>query len=137
MDLVKMEPEDDHFGLLSHDITHIIKENKASSQEGNLSHLEAMGMKTEYVDHNYDIKTEIKIEDTPVPVSFRMLKTEVDEDLFNVGRVQQEQKVEVSSKENEVFPERCKKSSPKSCHVLLVYAGHPSSSVDNLNVITH
>ncbi|KAJ4425344.1 hypothetical protein ANN_27959 [Periplaneta americana] len=106
MDLIKMEPEDDPLSLLQHDNTHRIEENKASSKEGNLSHLEETGMKTECLDQSYDIKSEIKVEDiTPVPISFPMMKTEVDEDLLDVDGVQQEQKVEVSSEEDEMLTE--------------------------------
>ncbi|XP_069669705.1 gastrula zinc finger protein XlCGF17.1-like isoform X2 [Periplaneta americana] len=106
MDLIKMEPEDDPLSLLQHDNTHRIEENKASSKEENLSHLEETGMKTECLDQSYDIKSEIKVEDTtPVPISFPMVKTEVDEDLLDVDGVQQEQKVEVSSEEDEMLTE--------------------------------
>ncbi|KAJ4425913.1 hypothetical protein ANN_27539 [Periplaneta americana] len=74
--------------------------------EGNLSHMDMTGIKTECVDQSYDIKSEIKVEDiAPVPMSFIVVKSEVDEDLFDVGRVQQKQKVEVSSKEDEVLTE--------------------------------
>ncbi|KAJ4425570.1 hypothetical protein ANN_27765 [Periplaneta americana] len=83
-----------------------MEENKTSLEEGDLSHLEVSGMKTECVDQSYDVKSEIKIEDTNlVPISFPMVKSEFDEDLFEVDRVEQEQKVEVSSEEDEVFSE--------------------------------
>ncbi|XP_069672345.1 uncharacterized protein [Periplaneta americana] len=109
MDLTKMEPEYDPLGLVSHDNTCRVEENKASSEEGNLFRLEVTGMKTECVDQSYNIKSEIKVEDiTRVgpSVSFPMVKTEVDEDLFDVDRVLQEQKVEVSSEEDDVLTER-------------------------------
>ncbi|XP_069672585.1 uncharacterized protein [Periplaneta americana] len=78
---------------------------KGEAKEWNLSHLEATITTTECVDSSSHIKTEIKVEDTQVPVGFPILKTEVDEDLFDLDRVQQEQKVEVSS-DDEVFSER-------------------------------
>ncbi|XP_069669289.1 uncharacterized protein [Periplaneta americana] len=104
MDLIKMEPEVDPLDLQVHN-TYEIEENKASSEEGKLPHLEVTGMKAECMDHSYEIKSEIKVEDNPVPMSFAFVKSEVDEDLFDVDRVQQEWKVEVSSEEDEVFPE--------------------------------
>ncbi|KAJ4425953.1 hypothetical protein ANN_27579 [Periplaneta americana] len=193
MDVIKTEPKVDPLAIQTNDNTDVEQEEKkAVSEEGNLSHLEVSDMKTECGDHNYDIKTEIKVEDsTPVAISFPMVKSEVDntilrkifgpiqenetwrilncrelrdiykdpdiialilrwlvhvlwrvprckrplgrprlrwqdqvydnlstvggrqedaenrdEDLFDVDRVQQELKAEISSKEDEVFPER-------------------------------
>ncbi|XP_069671201.1 uncharacterized protein [Periplaneta americana] len=61
-----------------------IEEIEASSEERNLSHLQVTDMKTECVDPSYDIKSEIKVEDTtPVPITFPMVKTEDDE--VNLG----------------------------------------------------
>ncbi|XP_069671819.1 zinc finger protein 391-like isoform X3 [Periplaneta americana] len=77
MDVIKKEPEVDPLSIQSSDNTDT-DEKKPLSEEGNLSHLKTTGMKAECLDHSYDIKTEIKVEDTPVPVSFPMLKTEVD-----------------------------------------------------------
>ncbi|XP_069669770.1 zinc finger protein 239-like [Periplaneta americana] len=86
--------------------TYKMEENRASSEEGNLSHLQVTGIKTECVDQSYDIKSEIKVEDiTPVPITFPMVKTEVDEEFFDVDGVQHEQKVEIFSEEDEVFTE--------------------------------
>ncbi|XP_069671869.1 uncharacterized protein [Periplaneta americana] len=106
MDLIKMEPEDDPIHLLLQDDKLKVEQNKTLSEEWTLSHLETTGIKTECVDLSYDIKSEIKVEDTPDPISFPVVKTEGDEDVFDLDRVKQEQKVEVSSDEDEVFPER-------------------------------
>ncbi|XP_069671291.1 zinc finger protein 239-like [Periplaneta americana] len=106
MDVIKLEPAVDLLDLQLHDSTYEMEENDPLSQEGNSSHLEVTDMKTECVDQSYDIKSEIKVEDTtPLPISFAMVKTEVDEDLLDVDRVQEEQKVEISSEEDEVLPE--------------------------------
>ncbi|XP_069697183.1 uncharacterized protein [Periplaneta americana] len=105
MDLIKMKLEDDPLDFQANDNINEREENKASSEEENLSHLEVTGMKTECVDHSYEIKSEIKVEHTPVPTSFAFVKCKVDEDFFDWGKVQQEQKVQVSSEEDEVFPE--------------------------------
>ncbi|XP_069672521.1 uncharacterized protein [Periplaneta americana] len=67
------------------------------AEEWNVSHLEVMD--------RTDIKTEIKVEDSPVPIGLPMVKTEIDKDVFELDRVQQERKVEVSSEEDEVFSE--------------------------------
>ncbi|XP_069670289.1 gastrula zinc finger protein XlCGF17.1-like isoform X6 [Periplaneta americana] len=105
MDLIKMEPDVDPLHLQAHGNKYEIEENKASSEEGKVSHLEVTGMKAECMDHSYEIKSEINVDETPLPTSVVFVKSEVDEDLFDVDGVQQEQKVEVSSEEDEVFPE--------------------------------
>ncbi|XP_069670275.1 uncharacterized protein [Periplaneta americana] len=102
MDLIKMEPEYDSLDL-QHDGTYKIEENISSSKEEDLSHPEMMGLKA---DHTYEIKSEIKVEDSPVPTSFAYVKCEVDDDLLDEDRVQQEEKVEVSLEEDEVLTER-------------------------------
>ncbi|XP_069671263.1 uncharacterized protein [Periplaneta americana] len=106
MDLIKMESEVDPLDLQAQDNIYKLEENKSSSKEGNLSQLEVTGMKTECVDPSYDIKSEIKVEDTPVSTSFVFMRCEVDENVFDVDRVKQAQKVEISSEKDEVFPER-------------------------------
>ncbi|KAJ4425580.1 hypothetical protein ANN_27775 [Periplaneta americana] len=80
---------------------------KCEDEEGNLSPLEVTWIKTECVDQSDDIKPETMVEDTtPVPISCPMVKTEVDdEDLFDVGRIQQEHNVGVSSKVDEELTE--------------------------------
>ncbi|XP_069672832.1 uncharacterized protein [Periplaneta americana] len=101
MDVIKMEPDADPLRVNTYEIG----ENNTLSEEGNLYHLEVTDLKTEYVDHSCDLKSEIKVEDTPVPISFPVVKSEVDEGSFDVDRVQQKQKVEVSSQEDEVLTE--------------------------------
>ncbi|KAJ4425377.1 hypothetical protein ANN_27992 [Periplaneta americana] len=77
-----------------------------TKDEGDLSHLDVTGMKIECMDQSYDIKSEIKVEDTtPVPISYPVVKTEVDEDFLDVARVQQEQTVTLPSEEDEVLTE--------------------------------
>ncbi|XP_069670417.1 zinc finger protein 714-like [Periplaneta americana] len=118
MDEIKMEPVVDLLGLEPHN-TSELKENTTLSEEGNLSHLQVAGIKTECVDHSYDLTSEVKVEDTPEPVSFRMMKceveetpqpvtfpmvkSEVDEDSFDLNRLHEEEKVEISSKEDKVL----------------------------------
>ncbi|KAJ4425850.1 hypothetical protein ANN_27476 [Periplaneta americana] len=102
LDSIKMEPELDPLDL-QHDNTYRLEDNKSSLEEGNLSHLEVAGMKASYVDQTYEIKSEIKVEDTPLPVSIAFVKCEIDEDLLDVNK--QEQKAEVSSEEDEMLTE--------------------------------
>ncbi|XP_069690867.1 uncharacterized protein [Periplaneta americana] len=109
MDVIKMEPALDLLDIQLHDNTYELEGNDPLSEEGNLSHVDVTGMKTECVDKSYNFKSEIKVEDTtPVAISLPMVKTEVDEDFFDVDRVQREQKVEVSSEKDEVLTESCR-----------------------------
>ncbi|XP_069705679.1 zinc finger protein ZFP2-like [Periplaneta americana] len=102
MDVIKTELEEqDPLAIDNTDL----EDKKPESQEWNLSHLEAMAMKTECVDYSYDIKTEIKVEDTPVPISFPMVKTEVDHQWWDLDEVKAEVKLEVMAEENEVSTE--------------------------------
>ncbi|XP_069671868.1 uncharacterized protein [Periplaneta americana] len=107
MDVIKLEPAVDLLDLQLHDSTWEMEENDPLSEEGNSSHLEVTDMKTECVDQSYDVKPEIKVEDpTLEPFSFAAVKTEVDQDLLDVDRVQQELKAEVSSEDDEELTER-------------------------------
>ncbi|KAJ4425933.1 hypothetical protein ANN_27559 [Periplaneta americana] len=100
-----MEPEVDPLDSQLHDNTYKTEENNDLSEERNLLDLQATGMKTEYVDHSYDLKSQIKDEDSSVPNIFPVMKCEVEEDLFDLDKVQQEQKEELSSEGDEVLTE--------------------------------
>ncbi|KAJ4425550.1 hypothetical protein ANN_27745 [Periplaneta americana] len=101
MDVIKMEPDADPLRVTTYEIG----ENNTLSEEGNLCHLEVTGLMTECVDHSCDLKSEIKVEDTPVPINFPVVKSEFDEGSFDVDRVQQKQKVEASSEKDGVLTE--------------------------------
>ncbi|XP_069670450.1 zinc finger protein 391-like isoform X2 [Periplaneta americana] len=113
MNWIKNEPKVDPLLLQSLDNTYEIKESTALSKDGKLSDLQ---VKTECLDHSFDIKSEIKVEDSPVSISFPLLKSEVeespetvksvvDEDAFDLDTVQQQQKLEVSPGKDEVLSE--------------------------------
>ncbi|XP_069670165.1 uncharacterized protein [Periplaneta americana] len=104
MDVIKTEPEVDPLAILSSDNTDT-DEKKPLTEEGNLLDVQLIGMKTEYADYSCDVKSEIKVEDCPVPISFPVVKTEVVEDSSDLERVKQQQKVKVSPVEDEVLPE--------------------------------
>ncbi|XP_069669893.1 uncharacterized protein [Periplaneta americana] len=122
MDWIKIEPEVDPLGLQPHDSTHETEDSKALIEERNVSNLQEESMKTEWMGHSCVLTSDINAEHTPMPFSFAVvkceiedapkgtsspvLKSEVDKDLFHLDRVQQEQKVEVSSDEDKVFSER-------------------------------
>ncbi|XP_069670388.1 uncharacterized protein [Periplaneta americana] len=122
MDEIKMEPVVDLLGSEPHNACEL-KENTTFSEEGNSSHLQVPGIKRECVDHSYDLTSEVKVEDTPqpvsfpilksevesipVPITFPMVKSEVDEDSFDLNRLHQQETVEISSKEDKVLLESC------------------------------
>ncbi|XP_069671991.1 uncharacterized protein [Periplaneta americana] len=122
MDVIKMKPEVDPLGSQPHDDTYGTEENKALLEERNISNLQVGFLKTEYVDPNCHLTSDINAEDSPVSFSFSVVKcevedtpvtiispvlqSEVDEGLFDLDGGQQEQKVEVSSEEDEVLTER-------------------------------
>ncbi|KAJ4425506.1 hypothetical protein ANN_27700 [Periplaneta americana] len=101
MDVIKVEPEIDPLRLEPHDITYETEENK----EGHLLDLQATSIKTECVNHSPDLTSEIKVEDSPLPIILNMMKCEVKENSFSADIVQQEHTLSVSLKENEVLTE--------------------------------
>ncbi|XP_069670142.1 uncharacterized protein [Periplaneta americana] len=70
-----METEIHWMGLQPYGDAYKIAENTTLSEEGNLLDLQ---VKTEYVDYSYDLKSEIKVEENPVPVSFPVVKSKFD-----------------------------------------------------------
>ncbi|XP_069670364.1 zinc finger protein 234-like isoform X2 [Periplaneta americana] len=113
MNEIKMEAEVDPLSLESQDNKYKIKENMALLEVGKLPHLQVVDIKTECVDHSYDFTSEIKVEDfrmvksevedTSESVIYPVVKYEVDENLFDMDRVQQEEKVEISSNEDDIL----------------------------------
>ncbi|XP_069672997.1 uncharacterized protein [Periplaneta americana] len=57
-----------------------IEEQKPLPEEGNLLDLQVAGIKTECMDHSYDVKTETTVNETPVPTDFPILKSEDQEE---------------------------------------------------------
>ncbi|KAJ4425554.1 hypothetical protein ANN_27749 [Periplaneta americana] len=150
MDVNKMEPGSDPLAI--HTSNAEIEEKEPLSEEGNLLDLDVTKIKTESIDHRYDVKSEIQFEETSASVDFPMLKSEAEEgnlldlhvtsikevcvddsyehnseirfeeiilpnnvvkceaeeDAFDLDKVQQQQKQEVSSEEDEVSTESIK-----------------------------
>ncbi|KAJ4425883.1 hypothetical protein ANN_27509 [Periplaneta americana] len=73
-------------------------------QEGNLLDLDVTKIKTECIEHRYDIKSEIVFEESAVPIDFPMLKSEAEEEFCELDQVK-EVKLEVTAEENEVLTE--------------------------------
>ncbi|KAJ4425586.1 hypothetical protein ANN_27781 [Periplaneta americana] len=81
-------------------------EKKPISEEGNLLDLHVAGIKTESVDHSYDLTSDIKVEETPVPTNFVTTICKAEEELCDLDTVKDELKVEVTEEENEILTDR-------------------------------
>ncbi|KAJ4425359.1 hypothetical protein ANN_27974 [Periplaneta americana] len=103
MDVIKMEPGSDPIGIQTSGIANI-EEKKPLSEEANLLDLDVTKIKTECIDHRYDIKSEIVFEESAVPIDFPMLKSEAEEEFCELDQVK-EVKLEVTAEENAVLTE--------------------------------
>ncbi|XP_069669586.1 uncharacterized protein [Periplaneta americana] len=104
MDVIKMEPGSDPLGIQTSGIAEI-EEKKPLSEEGNLLDLDVTKIKTECIDHRYDMKSEIVFQESIVTVDFPMLKSEAVEQFCELDQVKEEIKLEVIAEENEVLTE--------------------------------
>ncbi|XP_069671539.1 zinc finger protein 675-like isoform X2 [Periplaneta americana] len=104
MDVIKTEPGVDPLTVQSSDDP--VKEEANAVKEGNLLDVHVTRIKEECVEDSYNHTSEIKFEEIILPNNFPVVKCEAQKDLFDVDRLQQEQKAEVSSEEDEEFPER-------------------------------
>ncbi|KAJ4425938.1 hypothetical protein ANN_27564 [Periplaneta americana] len=104
MDVIKMEPGSDPMGIQTSGIADIEEKNPLSEEE-NLLDLDVTKIKTDYIDHGYDMKSEIVFEESAVPIDFPMLKSEAGEEFCELDQVK-EVKLEVTAEENEVSTER-------------------------------
>ncbi|XP_069670937.1 uncharacterized protein [Periplaneta americana] len=104
-DVIKMEPEVDPLSIQTSDDADI-EEKKPLSEEGNLLDLHVTEIKTEFMDHKCDLKSEMTFEEAAVPGDFPMLKSESEKNSCEVDEMKEEVKLEVTSEENEVLTER-------------------------------
>ncbi|XP_069671072.1 uncharacterized protein [Periplaneta americana] len=104
MDVIKMEPGSDPLGIQTSGIADI-EEKKPLSEERNLLDLDVTKIKTECIDHGYDVKSEVTFEEIAVPIDFDIMKSEAEEEFCELDQVK-EVKLEVTAEENEVLTER-------------------------------
>ncbi|XP_069670000.1 uncharacterized protein [Periplaneta americana] len=76
MDVIKKERDIDTLALEGSNNTYIGKEKL---QEGNVLDLQVTGMKTECMDHSYEVKSEMAFDKSPVPIELSFVKSEVEE----------------------------------------------------------
>ncbi|KAJ4425980.1 hypothetical protein ANN_27606 [Periplaneta americana] len=103
MDVIKMEPGSDPMCIQTSGIADI-EEKKPLSEELNLLDLNVNKIKTECIDHRYDVKSEMTFEETAIPIVFPVLKSEPEEGFCELDQVK-EVKLEVTAEENEVSTE--------------------------------
>ncbi|XP_069672493.1 uncharacterized protein [Periplaneta americana] len=104
MDVIKTEPEVDPLVIETSDNTDT-DQKKLFSEKRILLDVDMTRIKMESMDNSDDLKLEMAFEQTAMPTDISIVKTGVEEGLFDLDRLQQEQKVEVSSEEDEVFSE--------------------------------
>ncbi|KAJ4425703.1 hypothetical protein ANN_27899 [Periplaneta americana] len=102
MDVIKKEPEVDPLAVHWSDNTDT-DEKKPLSEERSLLDLHVAGIKTESVDHSYDLTSEIKVEETAVPTNLVTASCGTEEELCDLGSVKDEAKLEVTAEENEIL----------------------------------
>ncbi|XP_069671139.1 uncharacterized protein [Periplaneta americana] len=103
-DVIKMEPEVDPLSIQTSDDADI-EEKKPLSEEGNLLDFHVTEIKTEFIDHKCDLKSEMTYAEAAVSVDFPMLNSEAENNSCEVDEVKEEVKLEGTSEENEVLTE--------------------------------
>ncbi|XP_069669964.1 uncharacterized protein [Periplaneta americana] len=102
--LMKMEPDSDPLAIQTSDNADT-EERKLLSEEGNLLDFHFTEIKTECIDHRYDVKSEMAYEEAAVSVDFPIVKSEAEENSCELDEVSDEGKPEVMGEENEVLTE--------------------------------
>ncbi|KAJ4426007.1 hypothetical protein ANN_27634 [Periplaneta americana] len=77
MDLIKIEPEVDPLDLQPHD-NRDEEEKKPLTEEGNFVYLQVDQIKTEYVDHSYDLTPDVQLEESSAAVTFPATNCKVE-----------------------------------------------------------
>ncbi|XP_069669364.1 uncharacterized protein [Periplaneta americana] len=86
MDVTNMEPEVDPLAVQMSDNTNV-EEKKPLSEEGNLFSEHMIRIKEECVDQSYDITSDMKVEETQMPVNFHFVKCEPQEQSCSLDTV--------------------------------------------------
>ncbi|KAJ4425635.1 hypothetical protein ANN_27831 [Periplaneta americana] len=74
-------------------------------QEGNSLDLHLTEIKTEYMDHSYDLKSEMTFDETRVPIDFPIVKRENEVEARELNEMKEEVKLEVTAEDDEVLTE--------------------------------
>ncbi|XP_069669718.1 uncharacterized protein [Periplaneta americana] len=123
MDVIKKETEVDPLAILTSDNSDTNEKKPLSqpavnwksitpklaysdSAEGKLLDLDVAGIKTECLDHSYDLKSEIKVEEPAVSTNFCMPKCKNEAELCDLGTVKDEPRLEFKAEDNEILTDR-------------------------------
>ncbi|XP_069670915.1 uncharacterized protein PF3D7_1120000-like isoform X10 [Periplaneta americana] len=104
MDVIKMEPGYDTSAIETSGNSDVA-EKKHLSKEQNLLDLDLNEIKTECIDHRYDVKSHIEFENTAASTVLPIVKSEAEEEFCDLDQVKEEVKLEVTAEENEVLTE--------------------------------
>ncbi|KAJ4425884.1 hypothetical protein ANN_27510 [Periplaneta americana] len=88
-DLMKMEPDSDPLAIETSDNADT-EEGKLLSEEGDLLDFHFVAIKTECMDHRYEVKSEMTYEEAAVSVDFPIVKTEAERNSVLHSAVNQE-----------------------------------------------
>ncbi|XP_069669463.1 uncharacterized protein [Periplaneta americana] len=99
MDLIKIEPEVDPLDLQPHD-NRDEEEKKPLTEEGNFVYLQVDQIKTEYVDHSYDLTPDVQLEESSAAVTFPATNCKVEDDSGELDPLK-EPKVEATVEDEE------------------------------------
>ncbi|XP_069671089.1 uncharacterized protein [Periplaneta americana] len=102
MYMIKTEPDVDPMVIPTSDSTDV-EEKKLLSEELNLLSKSSPEMKRECNDCESTVSSEIKFEETPVPINFPKVKCEDQQEFYELNTIKEELKLEVTPEENEVF----------------------------------
>ncbi|XP_069670957.1 uncharacterized protein [Periplaneta americana] len=105
MDVIKTEPEFVSLGVRPCDDADL-EEGNPSSAEENLPVPHISQIKLESQDPSCPLTAEVKIEETPVPFTFPVVKCESEEDTFGFVAAKEENKLEVTTEEYENLTDR-------------------------------
>ncbi|KAJ4425576.1 hypothetical protein ANN_27771 [Periplaneta americana] len=83
-------------------------------REENELDLHMTEIKLECIDKSYDLKSEITFDETPVPIDYPIVKSEVEAEVREINKVEGEFKLEVTAEEDEVLTERVMEEPAKS-----------------------
>ncbi|XP_069670973.1 uncharacterized protein [Periplaneta americana] len=104
IDMIKTEPEIDALSVQTSD-NRDTEEKQPLSEYGNSLDLHLSEINEESLDHSYELKSEITVEEGPAPVDFPVVKSEAEKEFCDLDQVKEETTLKVTAKDNEVSTE--------------------------------
>ncbi|XP_069671074.1 zinc finger protein 239-like isoform X1 [Periplaneta americana] len=104
MDVIKMEPDSDPLAIQRSDNADA-EENKPLSEDEKLRDRYMNEIKTECIDHSYDLNSETSFKETSVRIDFPVVKSEAEELSCDMAQVKEDVKLEAKVEEEEILTE--------------------------------